>query len=147
MRTYGAAWLATALVFLGLDSIWLSVSASVLYRPLLGDRLRTDFLLAPAALFYLIYTIGVVVFAISPSLASGEWRAAGLRGLFLGLFGYAVYDLTNQATMRDWPLAITLADLAWGSFLTAVAAIAGFLAARMFGNSNSELSPSPSRRA
>jgi uncharacterized membrane protein len=134
MRTYGVAWFATALVFLGLDAVWLSFSASVLYRPLLGDLLRDDFLLVPAALFYVIYTAGIVVFAISPSLASGRWTAAGLRGLFLGLFGYAVYDLTNQATLRIWPVTITVADLIWGALLTAVAAIAGFLAARAVGS-------------
>jgi uncharacterized membrane protein len=134
MRTYGVAWFATALVFLGLDAVWLSFSASVLYRPLLGDLLRDDFLLVPAALFYVIYTAGIVAFAISPSLALGRWTAAGLRGLFLGLFGYAVYDLTNQATLRNWPVTITVADLIWGALLTAVAAIAGFLAARAVGS-------------
>jgi uncharacterized membrane protein len=133
MRTYGVAWVATALVFLGLDAIWLSFSASLLYRPLLGSLLRESFLLAPAAGFYLIYSVGIVVFAISPALASGQWTEAGLRGLFLGLFGYAVYDLTNQATLRDWPVAVTAADLLWGSLLTVVAAVAGLLAARAFG--------------
>jgi uncharacterized membrane protein len=130
MRTYGVAWVATAVVFLGLDAVWLSFSASLLYRPLLGNLLREEFLLAPAVLFYIIYTIGIVVFAISPALASGRWTDAGFRGLFLGLFGYAVYDLTNQATLRDWPVAVTMADLVWGTLLTAVAAIVGLLAAR-----------------
>ena len=133
MRAYGVAWVATAVVFLGLDAVWLSFSASALYRPLLGALLREDFLLAPAGLFYLIYTIGIVVFAVSPALATGRWSAAGLRGLFLGLFGYAVYDLTNQATLRDWPVTITVVDLVWGTLLTAVAAIAGLLAARAVG--------------
>jgi uncharacterized membrane protein len=130
MRTCGVAWVATALVFLGLDAVWLRFSASLLYRPLLGVLLRDDFALAPAALFYLIYTIGIVVFAISPVLPSGQWTEAGLRGLFLGLFGYAVYDLTNQATLLNWPVTITVADLVWGSLLTGVAAVAGLLAAR-----------------
>jgi uncharacterized membrane protein len=133
MRAYGVAWVATAVVFLGLDAVWLSISASRLYRPLLGGLLRDGFLLAPAVLFYLIYTVGIVVFAISPEFASGPWSTAGLRGAFLGLFGYAVYDLTNQATLRDWPLAITVADLLWGTLLTAIAAIAGLMAARAFG--------------
>jgi uncharacterized membrane protein len=133
MRAFGAAWVATAVVFLGLDAVWLSFSASLLYRPLLGNLLRENFLLAPAALFYLIYTIGVVVFAVSPALASGRWTDAGFRGLFLGLFGYAVYDLTNQATLRNWPLAVTVADLMWGALLTAVAAIAGLAASRAVG--------------
>jgi len=133
MRTYGVAWVATALVFLGLDAVWLRFSASLLYRPLLGVLLRDDFVLAPAGLFYLIYTIGIVVFAISPVLPSGQWTEAGLRGLFLGLFGHAVYDLTNQATLRNWPVAVTAADLLLGSLLTGVAAVAGLLAARMVG--------------
>ena len=133
MRTYGVAWVAAAVVFLGLDAVWLSFSASALYRPLLGALLREDFLLAPAGLFYLIYTIGIVVFAVSPALATGRWSAAGLRGLFLGLFGYGVYDLTNQATLRNWPVVVTVADLVWGTLLTAVAAIAGLLAARAVG--------------
>lgn len=64
MYAYGAAWIATSVVFLGLDAIWLSFSASLLYRPLLGSLLREGFLLAPAGLFYLIYTIGIVVFAV-----------------------------------------------------------------------------------
>jgi uncharacterized membrane protein len=133
MRAHGVAWVAAAVVFLSLDAVWLSFSASLLYRPLLGGKLREDFLLAPAALFYLIYTIGIVVFAVSPALATGRWSAAGLRGLSLGLFGYAVYDLTNQATLRDWPMAVTVADLLWGTLLTAAAAIAGLLAARAVG--------------
>ncbi len=133
MQVYGAAWVAAAVVFLSLDAVWLSFSASLLYRPLLGGLLREDFLLAPAALFYLIYTIGIVVFAVSPALATGRWSTAGLRGVSLGLFGYAVYDLTNQATLRDWPMAVTVADLLWGTFLTAVAAIAGLFAARAVG--------------
>jgi uncharacterized membrane protein len=135
MRDYAIAWVATALVFLGLDAIWLSLTASRLYRPMLGAHLREDYLLIPAALFYLTYTVGIVVFAISPVLASGRWMAAGIRGLCLGLFGYAVYDLTNQATLRNWPVAITVADLIWGSVLTAIAATAGFLAVQVIGTS------------
>ncbi len=134
MRAYGVAWVATAAVFLGLDAVWLSLSASLLYRPLLGGLLRDDFVFAPAALFYLIYTIGIVVFAVSPSFVSGHWTTAGMRGAFLGLFGYSVYDLTNQATLRNWPVAVTVADLLWGTLLTAVAAIAGLLAVRVVGS-------------
>ena len=128
MRAYGVAWVATAVVFLGLDAVWLSFER---FASLSAPARR--FSSAPAALFYLIYTIGVVVFAVSPAFATGSWSAAGLRGLALGLFGYSVYDLTNQATLRNWPAAVTVADLLWGSLLTAVAAIAGLLAARAFG--------------
>ena len=73
MPDYGVAWVATAVVFLGLDAVWLSFSATRLYRPLLGGLLRDGFLLTPAVLFYVTYTIGIVVFAVSPEFASGRW--------------------------------------------------------------------------
>jgi uncharacterized membrane protein len=130
MRSYVIAWVATAAAFLGVDAVWLSFAASRLYQPLLGDLLRETFLLAPAALFYVIYTIGIVIFAVAPSLASGRWTDAVLRGAVFGFVSYAVYDLTNQATLRAWPVTITVADLIWGTVLTAVAATAGFFAAR-----------------
>lgn len=133
MRSYLVAWIATAAAFLGLDAVWLSLAASRLYQPLLGDLLRATFLLAPAALFYVIYTIGIVIFAVAPSLASARWTNAGLRGAALGFVSYAVYDLTNQATLRSWPVTVTVADLVWGTVLTAIAASAGFLAARAAG--------------
>jgi uncharacterized membrane protein len=127
------AWISTALTFLALDSIWLSLTASRLYRPLLGPLLRENYALAPAAAFYALFTIGIVVFAVLPSLAETDWKAALARGAFFGLVGYGVYDLTNQATMRGWPPAVTLADLAWGTTLTSIAAVAGYCAARRFG--------------
>jgi uncharacterized membrane protein len=132
MKTFAVAWAVTALVFLGLDAIWLTLAASRLYRPLLGPLLREDFLIVPAGLFYLIYTMGIVVFAVLPALSADRWSVAVLYGGLLGLFGYAVYDLTNQATLRGWPLTVTAADLAWGTLLTGVAAAAGYCAARVF---------------
>ena len=130
MKTYGIAYIATGLVFLAMDAIWLTVAAQRLYRPLMGDMLVDGFRLAPAALFYLIYIAGIVVFAIAPALASDRWMTASSYGAFLGLFAYATYDLTNQATLKNWPVIVTIADLCWGTFLTAVAATAGFLITR-----------------
>ena len=132
MKTYGIAYIATGFVFLAVDAIWLSGTAQRLYRPLMGDMLVESFSLAPAALFYLIYIAGIVVFVIVPALASDRWMTATSHGAFLGLFAYATYDLTNQATLKNWPLAVTISDLCWGTFLTAVAATAGFLIARAF---------------
>jgi uncharacterized membrane protein len=83
------------------------------------------FELAPAAVFYAIYVVGIVVFAVAPALSSGRWTTAAGMGALLGLVAYATYDLTNQATLRDWPLSVTIADLCWGTFVTAVAASAG----------------------
>ncbi len=122
---YGVTYVATALILLGVDSIWLSVTASRLYRPLLGPVLRDDFDPVAAVLFYLIYVAGIVVFVIVPSLPDGRSRFVAVRGAFFGLVAYATYDLTNQATLRGWPVAITIADLCWGATLTAIAGTAG----------------------
>ena len=121
---------ASGLAFLGLDAVWLNYAAPRLYRPLLGDILREGFSLPPAIAFYLIYITGVLIFAVAPALEGGRWTGAALRGAMLGFLCYATYDLTNQATLRTWSTTITVLDLAWGTFLTAVAATAGFLAVR-----------------
>lgn len=130
LKTYGIAYLATGVVFLVLDAIWLTVVAQRFYRPLMGAMLLDGFKLVPAALFYIIYLAGIVVFAIAPALASDRWQTAAGYGAFLGLVAYATYDLTNHATLRNWPLTVTIADLCWGAFVTASAATAGFLVTR-----------------
>lgn len=133
MKSYVVAYLAAGIVFLVIDAMWLTAMADTLYRPLLGDRLEPQFRLAPAIVFYLIYVGGIVFFAVMPALAGGGLARAALNGAALGFVAYATYDLTNHATLRDWPLAVTLADISWGVFVTAVGASSGFLAARRFG--------------
>lgn len=132
MTRYAIAYAATMLVFLGIDAIWLSTMARRLYAPLLGDVLAPQVNIAPAVLFYLVYVAGVVIFAVAPAFGSGRWTTATLYGALFGFFAYATYDLTNHATIRGWPAVITVADLCWGTLLTAVSATAGFLIARYF---------------
>lgn len=129
-RIYSISYVTTALLFLGLDMVWLGAMAERLYKPLLGRMLEDRFHPGPAALFYAIYTVGIVAFAVIPALRSGSWHAAAGRGALLGLVAYATYDLTNQATLRDWPTLITMADMAWGTVATGIAATLGFLAVR-----------------
>ena len=126
------AYLATAIVFLVLDAAWLTTMADRLYRPALGRLMLDRFELAPAAVFYALYVIGIVVFAVAPGLASGRWTTSLGLGALLGLIAYATYDLTNQATLRNWPVQVTIADLCWGTLLTAFAATMGFLITRAF---------------
>jgi uncharacterized membrane protein len=130
LKAYAIAYVATGLVLLAFDAIWLSFATQRLYRPLMGDMLLEKFRLVPAMLFYLIYVAGIVVFAITPAFSSERWATAALYGAFLGFLAYATYDLTNLATLRDWPVAVTIADLSWGTFLTASAATIGFLLTR-----------------
>lgn len=128
-RTYLTAYAATAVAFLAVDSVWLSVMAAQLYRPLLGDMIAEDFDIVAAALFYVLYVGGIVFFAVKPALERGRAATAALNGAFFGLCAYGTYDLTNQATLKDWPTVITVADLCWGTILTATAATVGFLVA------------------
>ena len=127
MRTHIVSYLMTGLVFAGIDSIWLTVMSGYLYRPLLGDLLLDRFNVAPAVAFYLLYVGGIVIFAVSPAFEAGRWQTALVNGALFGLFAYATYDLTNQATLKGWSPIITLVDLGWGTVLTAAAATFGYL--------------------
>jgi uncharacterized membrane protein len=132
MKTFLIAYAAAAISMLGLDAIWLGITGPRLYRPRLGDMMLPSFNLLPAALFYLVYVLGIVLLAVQPAIGEGRASAALLRGGLLGLVAYATYDLTNQATLKGWPVAITIADLCWGTCLTAVAATVGYLVATRF---------------
>jgi uncharacterized membrane protein len=136
VTAYGIAYVSAGLVFLSIDAVWLTLAAPSLYRPLIGDMLLERFNLLPAVLFYVIYIAGIVVFAISPAFSTGRWTTAMLHGALLGFAAYATYDLTNQATLRNWPVAVTVADLCWGTILTAFAATAGYLIAHAFTHSS-----------
>jgi uncharacterized membrane protein len=122
---------ATALVVLvGLDLIWLGLVALDFYRRQLGGLLLEQPRLGVAALFYVVYAAGITVLAVQPALAAGDaWRAL-LGGALLGLCAYGAYDLTNLATLRHWPLRLAIVDIAWGTALTAVAALAAYAVAR-----------------
>jgi uncharacterized membrane protein len=124
IRHIAIAYASTAVVFLVLDAIWLTVMADRLYRPAMGAIMLERFSLAPAAVFYLLYVAGVIVFAVSPAMHTGRWTTALGYGAMLGLMAYATYDLTNQATLKNWSWAVTVADLCWGTFVTAVSAAA-----------------------
>ena len=124
------AYVAAALTFLALDAVWLGSMAERLYRPAIGHLMAERFAIGPAALFYVLYVGGIVFFAIAPALEARRplFTALG-HGALLGLLAYGTFDLTNQAVLKDWPWQVTLADLAWGSFVTAAAAAGGAAAA------------------
>lgn len=128
-KTYLVAYVATAAAFLAIDSVWLSVMASQFYRPLLGDLLAEDFDVAAAALFYVLYVGGIVFFAVRRAFADGRTATAAVNGAVFGLCAYGTYDLTNQATLKNWPTIVTVVDLCWGTILTATAATIGYLVA------------------
>lgn len=121
-RQVAAALLGTATTFLALDLAWLGFVASDLYARALGDLLRPDAYLPAAALFYAFYVAVTVGWAVLGARSKGN---AARRGAGLGFVAYATYDLTNWAVLRDWPAILVPIDLAWGVFLTALAALAG----------------------
>jgi uncharacterized membrane protein len=127
---YAAAYAGAAAAFAGLDAVWLTATNATLYRPALHAVLIDGFRPVPAVLFYLLYLVGVTVFAVAPGLAAGRWSAATRRGAMFGLVAYATYDLTNQATLIVWSTRITVLDLMWGTFVSAAGATAGYWAGR-----------------
>lgn len=129
MKAWLTSYVSAGVVFLAVDAVWLSTMTGLLYRPMIGDLIAAKMRLAPAVAFYLIYIGGIVTFAVMPALASGRWTMALMLGAALGLVAYATYDLTNQATLKNWPLTLTLVDLAWGTTLTAISSAAAFFIA------------------
>ena len=128
---YAAAYGGAALVLSVLDVLWLWWVVGRLYRAELGSLMRTEVAVLPAVAFYLIYIVGIVVFAVMPALASGSLlRAAGL-GALLGFIAYCTYDLTNLATLNGWPVKVAMLDIAWGTFISALAAVGGTWAVRL----------------
>jgi uncharacterized membrane protein len=120
-------YLLTIPAFFAIDMIWLGFVASKFYQSQIG------YLLGPvnwtaAIIFYLLYIIGIIIFAVHPALVSGSFGKAVLLGALFGFFAYATYDLTNLATLKDWPLLVSIVDLAWGTVLTgSVAAVSYYL--------------------
>jgi uncharacterized membrane protein len=127
MLFYLTAYVATTIIFLAADAVWLGVVAKKYYAAQLGHLMRPDINMGVAAVFYLFYTIGIVVFAIKPAYAAQNmWHALGYGALF-GLLAYGTYDITNMATLKDWPIKMSLIDMAWGTCLTGFAALAGYI--------------------
>lgn len=123
---YAVAYVVTGIAFALIDSVWLRNAHTKLYQPEIGEMLMKDgFRLGPAIAFYLLYILGIMIFAVGPALKTGQWQTALLWGALLGFFCYMTYDLTNQATLRVWSLKVTILDMIWGTFLTGSAAAVG----------------------
>jgi uncharacterized membrane protein len=119
-------FLVVAAAFAVLDSVWLK-STSKFYRRNLGHLLADKPHLGYAVVFYVLYIIGIVFFALRPALDGGSWLTALGYGAALGTFAYATYDLTNAATLKKWPLSIVVVDILWGAALTGLATVVGWL--------------------
>ncbi|MDR7089392.1 MULTISPECIES: DUF2177 family protein [Cellvibrio] len=129
---YIAAYLGAAVVFCVMDFVWLTLIAKSFYQSHMGELMAVEIRIVPAIIFYMLYLAGLVLFAISPALREQNWLMAVGLGLGLGVIAYGSYDLTNMATLKGWSLSLTLVDMAWGAFVSAISALAGFYAARIF---------------
>jgi uncharacterized membrane protein len=127
---YFVAYLASLIVFGGVDAIWLSFMGPRVYRPMLAEILAPTLRLAPALAFYLCFPVGIVIFGVMAGVRSGSLASAFAFGMLFGAIAYATYDLTNYATLRVWTLQITVLDICYGALASGIAAAAACLAMR-----------------
>lgn len=119
-------------VFFVIDMIWLGLIAKNFYSSQIGFLLKSEVNWTAAIIFYLIFIAGLVVFVISPAVEKSSWTHALLFGALFGFVCYATYDLTNLAVAKDWPLLVTIVDLAWGAVLAAtVSTVTYFVATKL----------------
>lgn len=130
MRKYLGLYGLTTLVFFAIDLVWLSTATSRIYQPRVGELLLDKPNLPVAALFYLLYVVGVLFLASLPGYLKGSLADAVIRGAVFGLLAYGTYDLTNLATLKGWAWQITVIDMVWGTLLTGFVAGAGYAIAR-----------------
>ena len=124
----------TFVVFLLLDLVWLVKISPRFYKKNLGHLMADKVNYVPAIIFYLIFIVVITLFVIGPAYAGGRgWSYALIYGAIFGLVTYSTYDLTNFATLKKWPLNVTLADIAWGTFLSTATAISVYYLAVLIG--------------
>jgi uncharacterized membrane protein len=132
MKIYLIAYAAAIAAFIVIDGIWLGLVARNFYAEQLGDLLRKNFLVVPGAAFYLAYTAGLVFLAVRPAQTELSLANVALYGAIVGFLAYGTYDMTNLSTVRDWPVLVSVVDLAWGTVLSASVACLSALAVRHF---------------
>ena len=114
-------------IFFIIDLLWLGVIAKGFYRRNLEFIMSPQVNWAAAVIFYLVYITGIIFFAVRPAVNSGSLAHAAYLGALFGFFTYATYDLTNLATLKDWPIAVVVVDIFWGICLCTLVAIASFV--------------------
>lgn len=124
MTQYITAFLISLPIFMAIDLTWLGLIAKDFYRTRLNDLLADSFNWPVAVLFYVVFLIGLLIFAIAPALDARSVMRAAIWGALFGFFTYATYDLTNLATLKNWSLSLTIVDILWGTVLGAAVAAA-----------------------
>ena len=127
---YIKLYFVTLAAFLAIDAVWLALVARTFYRRYLDWLMATHPNWLAALAFYLLFVVGVLVFVVVPGVEDGSLRTTLLRGALFGLIAYGTYDLTNLATVKNWPLTITVVDMVWGTALSVAVSYVGFVAGR-----------------
>ncbi|QMS85152.1 DUF2177 family protein [Candidatus Xianfuyuplasma coldseepsis] len=124
---YVKMYIIAFIVFLVIDAIWLGLVAPKFYRAQIGHLMAESPNLIAALIFYLIFIVGVVYFVVAPGIEAQSLSRIIVSGLLFGFVTYATYDLTNLATLKEWPILVTVVDLAWGSFLSTTMGVLTYL--------------------
>jgi uncharacterized membrane protein len=127
---YVKLYFVTLAAFLAIDAVWLALVARTFYSRYLDWLMATHPNWLAALAFYLLFVVGVLVFVVVPGVEDGSLRTTLLRGALFGLIAYGTYDLTNLATVKNWPLTITVVDMAWGTALSVAVSYVGFVAGK-----------------
>lgn len=133
MKTFFIALISTLAPLLVLDAVWLSTTLKGFYSPKLAHLTAQSPSYTPAIIFYIVYAIGLTILVILPAI-QGNFSLTKIfcYGALMGLMAYAAYDLTNQSTLKDWPVVVTIVDMAWGTFLSGVVSVISVYIVGMF---------------
>ncbi len=128
MAFYIKLYFTTLIAFFAIDMVWLGLVARTFYREQLGFLLSPNTKWIAAIIFYLLFIVGILVFVVVPGLEHNSLKTTLLHAALFGLITYATYDLTNLATVKNWPVLITVVDMAWGTALSVAVSYVGFMA-------------------
>jgi uncharacterized membrane protein len=128
VKVFFSTYMISLVILLAIDAIWLSIMGKGFYRSQIGHLMGKEIVWGAAILFYLIYALGLTVLIIQPLVLSTGCPMQSLwRGALFGLTAYATYDLTNMATLKNWPALLVVVDLVWGTVLTGGSSFITFL--------------------
>ena len=123
-------YFSALVAFFAIDMVWLGLVARTFYRNQLGFLLSPSINWVAAIVFYLLFIAGILVLVVLPGLEDNSLKTTILRAALFGLVTYATYDLTNLATVKNWPLMVTVVDMIWGTVLSVLVSLAGFVLGR-----------------
>lgn len=123
---YVGVFISALVLFAVLDLVWIGLVMRDFYRQGIGHLMGERLSVKAGFAFYIVYTVGLMFFAISPAIITSSLLGAAILGGLYGFFTYATYDLSNYATLRDWPLRVVFLDMGWGFALSLTVSMAAF---------------------